>query len=106
MVMQSLLKIYSHVLIKGDPLASIEKFEAIRKTFIRGLESNVSIIERAQNSVKIEILHIYKDRDFLTYFTYATVGSVEDLVKQAGGKNISTDIHEFDKGYEFEIKWE
>ncbi len=105
-MMKNLLNVYSHVLVKGDPAASIEKFEGIRRTFIKGLESNISITERAEGRVRLNIKHIYQDRDFLEAFTHATAGNIEELVKQAGGMNVSVTIHEAPEGYLIEVVWE
>lgn len=105
-ITKNLLNVYSHVLVEGDPAASIEKFEGIRKTFLKGMESNIIITERGTDMMKLEILSIGQEDTFLEAFAHATMGGIEELVKLAGGKNIEITIQGAEDGYELEVKWE
>ncbi len=107
-VMGNLLKTYKNVLVEGDPLASIDKFESLRRNFLRGTGSDLEVVEKSGRSVKIKMHVNEMDRKIgePEGFAYAVSGSVQELVKRAGGKTPTTTITPVEGGYELVVTWE
>ena len=107
-MMKGLLSIYKNVLVEGDPIKSIEAFERMRKNFIKGVESDILLIEKDQKRLKIKLQVTEHDRKIgdPEAFANAMAGGIEDLVKRAGGKAAAVAIKETGDGYDLEVKWE
>ncbi len=107
MVMKNLLAVYKNVLVEGDPIASIKKFSQMRRNLIRGAESDMIIQDQGDNHVTLKLLVTDHDREVgdPECFIYAVAGNLDELIKQAGGKNASGDVKEVEGGYEVTFVW-
>jgi len=107
-MMRDLLKVYKNILVEGDLAASVEKFNILRKTFFRGIESDLIFVEQGECHMvfKLMIAGIDRERASPEAFAHQLAGNLEELVEQAGGKNVSVSVKTVEDGYELSLGWE
>jgi hypothetical protein len=100
------LEVYKNIVIPGDPVASMAKLAALRKTFVDG-ETDTLLIENGDDWAKYKVIKPGEDFDPEAYmaFCHQIRGHLEGVVEEAGGKDPSTTIEQKDDGYEITIRW-
>ena len=100
------LETYKNIVVPGDPVASIGKLAALRKTFVDG-ETDTVLIEKGDNWARYQVVRPTEDFDSNSYFAFCTQvrGHLEGVVEEAGGKDPETKMKETDDGYEIYINW-
>ncbi len=103
--------IYANVFVEGDPVTSIEKFSIIRKTFMKDVEGGTQITDHGPDWLKYKLailsqVDVEIDVEAAEVFAYMMAGTLEGIVEQAGGKNISVTVEKVEDGYDYDVKWE
>ena len=106
--MNTLLEIYSSViLVPGDPLSSIKILSKNKEIFLSG-ESDTQVKEHGENWALLKCIPPSQETDLerLGAFWYQHAGHLEELVEQAGGKNVKTTVQRKDRIFEILVKWD
>jgi len=104
---KNFLEVYANVLVKGDPGASVEKLSVLNRTFSDG-GSEISVIEKTPNSLTYKLIFPPEEKEdkFMEAYCFKLMGTIEEIVAQAGGNNIKTTHKRTEEGYEIFLKWE
>jgi len=104
---KNLLQVYKNVLVPGDPMESAKRLARLRRNFF-DQTGDSKIIELDKTSFKNEVYLPAEDSKALykEAFVNHLAGLVEEIVEQAGGKNVKSTIEDKAEGVTITVKWE
>jgi hypothetical protein len=107
-MMKDLLEVYTTVLIEGNPGQSVEKFNVLRRTFFKDIESDImpTSSEDKRMRMKLIIAEIDREAGEPEAFAHLLAGALEELAVRAGAKNADCGVEEIEQGYELTLTWE
>ena len=110
MLMKNLLEVYKSLLQTNDPIASAKKLVDYHSICFINVESRTKVSAEGKNFITILLILTEEDKNFAeaaTAFAYQLGGSFEELVAQAGAKNVKLQISKTpDNNYEYSLNWE
>ncbi len=108
LMMTDHLKIYKTIRVDGDPAASVTKFTNLKKSFFGDIDSFMEVTDQGPNYTSCKLSMTARDmaRETSDAFSFLLAGNLEELVEQAGGKNVETVTKREQRGYQTQVKWE
>lgn len=110
LLMKNLLQTYRNMLSKGNPLESAKKLVNYHSHCFINVESKTVVAAEGTNFITILLTLTKEDKKFAeaaTAFAYQLGGQFEELVTQAGAKNVKLQISKTrDNNYEYSINWD
>jgi hypothetical protein len=106
--MKTLLEIYSSILVvPGNPLASLKNSAESKEIFMTG-DSDTQVAEHGDDWALCKVIPPSQENDDerLEAFCYQYAGHLEEVVEQAGGKNVRSTIKKKGRIFEILVKWE
>jgi hypothetical protein len=107
-VVSSLFEVYSSLIfVPGNPLATIKKLAENKEIFLGG-DSDTQVKEHGDDWALCKVVPPSQENDEerLEAFCYQHAGHLEELVEQAGGKNVRSTIKKKGRSFEILVKWE
>jgi hypothetical protein len=108
LMMKNLLDVYKSVLIEGDPAESVEKFNVLRRTFFKDIESDIMPTSKEDKRMKMKLIIVEIDRQVgePEAFAHLLSGALEELTVRAGAHSADCGVDEIEEGYELTLTWE
>ena len=104
--MRNMVKVYKTLLVPGDPVASVEKLAALRRTFYDG-DIGTQLKEKGENWLIYEIKAPKEETDRKRWeaYTWHLSGNLEELVEQSGGKDVQSSRDFKGETAEIKVAW-
>jgi hypothetical protein len=104
-----LLKTYQNILVKNDPVASLNKFCVFHAMYFVEVQSKAVVLESNDNSALLMFILTDEDKKYegAIAMAYQLAGSFENLISLTGKVNIKLIIEEDkDKNFLYHVTWE
>jgi hypothetical protein len=109
-LMKNLLQTYKNMLVANDPKASAKKLVDYHSLCFINVISRTKVLGEGEKSITILLTLTEEDKKFAdaaTAFAWQLGGNFEELITQAGAKNVHLDISKTpDNNYEYALTWE
>jgi len=105
--LKNLLKVYKTIVQPGDPVGSAKKLAALRRTFVEG-DIDTRVGEHGDDWLVYKFTYPVgeDDQEHFEAFTHQMAGNLEELVEQAGGRNVVIDMEIGKESSSIHVKWE
>jgi len=103
---KNFLNIYKTIIVPGDPGASLEKLASNQRLYMEG-DFGIEVAAKGGDWLKYRIKAPpgEKDSEQLEAYAHQLAGSAEEIVLQAGGRDVAVSVERKKGGFELSVRW-